>query len=130
MTLNSTSLCLPNCAFLFYLVSGSFQYQKDADVQIRINQLGYLEKDSKVAIVFSKTPIGESFQLINKETGKVSREIKALPLKNVKGPLSHCTNWKGRKKVFSKAIPMELLIDTMKKHGPTIWNGVPTNCIN
>ena len=120
-----TKLC-----FLILFISGSFQNQEDADVQIRINQLGYLEKDSKVAIVFSKTPIRESFQLINKETGKVSREIKALPLKNVKEPPSHCINWEGGKKVFSKAIPMELLIDTMKKHGPTIWNGVPPNRTN
>jgi endoglucanase len=71
-----TKLC-----FLILFISGSFQNQEDADVQIRINQLGYLSDDSKVAIVFSKAPVRESFQLINKETGKVSREIKAQALK-------------------------------------------------
>jgi len=52
-----------------------------SSIEIRINQLGYLNDDSKVAIVFSKTPIRENFQIINKETGKVSREIKAIHLK-------------------------------------------------
>ncbi|RPA70350.1 glycoside hydrolase family 9 [Cyclobacteriaceae bacterium YHN15] len=67
--------------FLILFLSGSFQNQEVANSQIRVNQLGYLTDDSKVAIVFSKASVRESFQLINKETGKVSREIKALPLK-------------------------------------------------
>ncbi|MFD2202026.1 glycoside hydrolase family 9 protein [Shivajiella indica] len=71
-----TKLCI-----LILFISGSFQNQEETDIQIRINQLGYLTEDSKVAIVFSKTPIRENFQLVNKETGKVSQEIKATPLK-------------------------------------------------
>jgi len=68
------------CFFLLS-IAGSFLGNEDTEIHIRINQLGYLEEDTKVAIVFSKTPIRENFQIINKETGKVSREIKAIHLK-------------------------------------------------
>jgi endoglucanase len=66
---------------LFFSIAGSFPGNENTEVNIRINQLGYLEEDTKVAIVFSKTPIRENFQLINKETGKVIEDIKAIRLK-------------------------------------------------
>jgi len=67
--------------FLFLSIGGSFLGNEDTEIHIRINQLGYHEEDTKVAIVFSKTPIRETFQLINNETGKVSGDIKAVRLK-------------------------------------------------
>jgi hypothetical protein len=67
--------------FLFLSIGGSFLGNEDTEIHIRINQLGYHEEDTKVAIVFSKTPIRETFQLINNETGKVNGDIKAVRLK-------------------------------------------------
>ncbi|WP_113926207.1 glycoside hydrolase family 9 protein [Cognataquiflexum aquatile] len=46
------------------------------ETHIRINQLGYLPSDTKVAVVFSKNTVKENFQLINQATGKVALEIK------------------------------------------------------
>lgn len=39
-------------------------------VHIRINQVGYLPEDSKIAIMFSHQPINESFLLTNSQTGQ------------------------------------------------------------
>jgi endoglucanase len=50
-------------------------------IQIRINQLGYLVEDSKVAIVFGNKAIRESFQLIHAESGNVIGEFRATELK-------------------------------------------------
>lgn len=50
-------------------------------VHIRINQLGYLTEDSKIAVVFGEKPIRESFQLIDHNTGEVIREFKSQRLK-------------------------------------------------
>ena len=50
-------------------------------VHIRINQLGYLTEDSKVAVIFGKKPIKESFQLIDQNTGEVIGEFKSQRLK-------------------------------------------------
>ena len=50
-------------------------------VHIRINQLGYLTEDSKVAVIFGKKPIKESFQLIDHNTGKVIGEFKSQRLR-------------------------------------------------
>ena len=38
-------------------------------VHIRVNQLGYLPRDHKTAIVFSRAPVGERFNLVSREHG-------------------------------------------------------------
>jgi endoglucanase len=50
-------------------------------VHIRINQLGYLTEDTKVAVVFGDKPIRESFQLINTKSGEVVGEFKSQRLR-------------------------------------------------
>ena len=50
------------------LLNNLFSYE---DTHIRINQLGYLPFDTKVAVVFSKNLVKENFQLINKATVNV-----------------------------------------------------------
>lgn len=50
-------------------------------VHIRINQLGYLTEDSKIAVVFSDKPIRESFQLLDHNTGEMIGEFKSQRLK-------------------------------------------------
>lgn len=47
-----------------------------ADIHIRVNQLGYLPKESKIAIVFSHKVIKEKFQLVSKDTKLVISNIK------------------------------------------------------
>ena len=65
---------------VFLSVFGSISSFND-DIHFRINQLGYLPSDTKVAVVFSKNPIKENFQLIDQATGKVAMEIKPERLK-------------------------------------------------
>lgn len=50
-------------------------------VHIRINQLGYLEEDSKIAVVFGDKVIKESFQLIFHESGKIIGEFRPKAIK-------------------------------------------------
>ncbi|QDH79293.1 glycoside hydrolase family 9 [Echinicola soli] len=50
---------------------------QDEAVYFRVNQLGYLPGDSKVAVAFSKKPILGKVQLINETSGEVVLEIKA-----------------------------------------------------
>lgn len=54
---------------------------ENSAVHIRINQLGYLSEDSKVAIIFGDKPIRESFQLIDHNTAEVVGEFKAQRLR-------------------------------------------------
>ncbi len=58
--------------FLCLLLAGSKLPAADIPqnaVYIRINQLGYLPQDSKVAIIFSNTALKRKILLINKKTG-------------------------------------------------------------
>lgn len=41
--------------------------QSQPDIFIRLNQLGYMEKDQKVAMVFSNNPIKGTFKIFNAE---------------------------------------------------------------
>jgi hypothetical protein len=70
-------LMLLNFKFLlvFLYVFGGNVFANQ-DIHIRINQLGYLPSDTKVAVVFSKNTVKENFQIINQATGKVALEIK------------------------------------------------------
>lgn len=54
---------------------------KAEDIHIRINQIGYLPEDSKVAVIFSKETVRENFLLVNVETGEKVFDIKPAKLK-------------------------------------------------
>jgi endoglucanase len=54
---------------LFPLWTGGAKAAKSDEVYIRINQVGYLCKDQKSAILFSQKPVKERFALINAATG-------------------------------------------------------------
>ncbi|SMD41521.1 N-terminal ig-like domain of cellulase [Aquiflexum balticum DSM 16537] len=54
---------------------------KAAEIQIRINQIGYLPEDSKVAVIFSKETVRENFLLVHVETGETVLDIKPVKLK-------------------------------------------------
>jgi endoglucanase len=54
---------------------------KAEDIQIRINQIGYLPEDSKVAVIFSKETVRENFLLVHVETGETVMDIKPVKLK-------------------------------------------------
>lgn len=69
-------LCL-----LFVFLWNDPVLSETSPVHIRINQLGYLEEDSKVAVVFGNKAIRESFQLIRQETGKVMGEFRPKAIK-------------------------------------------------
>ncbi|MEQ8532803.1 MAG: glycoside hydrolase family 9 protein, partial [Imperialibacter sp.] len=45
-------------------------------VHIRINQIGYLPNESKVAIVFSNSPVKETFKLVDANTGSIVGMVK------------------------------------------------------
>ncbi|MEQ8417682.1 MAG: glycoside hydrolase family 9 protein [Imperialibacter sp.] len=45
-------------------------------LHIRINQIGYLPNESKVAIVFSNSPVKEAFQLVDTNTGSPVAVVK------------------------------------------------------
>ncbi len=48
---------------------------------IRANQIGYLERDDKIAVAFSRTPLAGDFSLVDSETQKAiyRAPLKALP---------------------------------------------------
>jgi endoglucanase len=54
---------------------------KAEDIHIRINQIGYLPEDSKVAVIFSKETVRENFLLVNLKTGEKVFDIKPAKLK-------------------------------------------------
>lgn len=61
-------------AFFFLLTSFCFSEVSATVVRdsiyIRVNQVGYLENDSKVAVAFSNSPVKERFSVHDAETGK------------------------------------------------------------
>ncbi|MBW3469975.1 glycoside hydrolase family 9 protein [Arthrospiribacter ruber] len=57
----------------FFLTS---QAEKDEELYIRINQLGYLPEDSKIAVLFSHNTKPETIQLIQSRSDKLIKEIK------------------------------------------------------
>jgi endoglucanase len=66
---------------LFLNLNTTPQNPKAQEIHIRINQIGYLPEDSKVAVIFSKEAVRENFLLVNTETGKSVSEIKPVKLK-------------------------------------------------
>ena len=66
---------------LFLNISIITESQKAAETQIRINQIGYLPEDSKVAVIFSKETVRENFLLVHVETGETVLDIKPIKLK-------------------------------------------------
>jgi endoglucanase len=58
--------------FIFLYCAASFLYAQSQNnhVHIRINQVGYLPDDAKVAIAFSDKPIQGKFSVIEKSSGK------------------------------------------------------------
>jgi len=48
-------------------------------VHIRINQVGYLPEDSKIAILFSHKQVNGSFLLVNSETGQIAFKTEPEP---------------------------------------------------
>lgn len=71
-------LLLVICCPLFVLA-------QPADLYIRVNQVGYLPDDAKVALVFSKNSVREKFDLISKEN-----DVKVATLKISK---SNANGW-------------------------------------
>lgn len=58
-------------SLLFLISSGSIASESIRDsIFLRINQAGYLEEDSKVAIAFSEAPVKGNFSVHEAETGK------------------------------------------------------------
>ena len=51
-------------------------FAQGMSVYIRLNQLGYLPEDSKIAVAFSEKPIRGKFQLINESNGEVVLEVR------------------------------------------------------
>ncbi len=47
---------------------------QDANLHMRINQVGYLPEDTKIAIAFAKQSQSMAFELVDAETGKIVRE--------------------------------------------------------
>ena len=69
-----------SAAFCVFAISVTAFAQSDAF--IRINQVGYLATDNKIAIAFSRKPLKGSFVLIDSTSGKVFRG----PLESVAQP--------------------------------------------
>ena len=66
--------------YLQFLISFLLPFSQDTkadDVYIRINQIGYLPNESKVAIVFSNSPVKETFQLLDARSGSAVATVKA-----------------------------------------------------
>lgn len=61
--------------FLLHLVFAPLQ-EKDQELYIRINQLGYLPEDTKVAVLFSHQAKVETLSLVNAESEKEIIKIK------------------------------------------------------
>jgi endoglucanase len=68
------------CLYIALIWNVPASFESDS-IYIRINQLGYLVEDSKVAIVFGNKAVREQFQLIHSETGKVIGEFRSRELK-------------------------------------------------
>jgi endoglucanase len=73
-------------AVLWVTVVSSTSALAQSDAFIRINQVGYLANDSKVAIAFSRTPLQGDFVLLDAS----NRVVYRAPLKSVPAP-----NWGG-----------------------------------
>ncbi len=57
-----------------------FQVSAQEKVHLRVNQVGYLPDDAKVALLFSKAPVKQKVRLVEAETGK---PVATLPLKKI-----------------------------------------------
>ncbi len=74
--------------FLFSLASEAQQAQsltkkETSPVYLRVNQIGYLPEDQKVAVAFSESPVRGTFSVVEYTTGKVlwKEPLAAAPVK-------------------------------------------------
>jgi hypothetical protein len=74
---------MPYLILLSLLLNITFypESPKAVETHIRINQIGYLPEDSKVAVIFSKETVRENFLLVHVETGETVLDIKPVKLK-------------------------------------------------
>ena len=49
-------------------------------VYLRVNQVGYLPEEAKVAVLFSKDPLKEKVRLVEAESGKTAASLKLKPV--------------------------------------------------
>jgi hypothetical protein len=64
--------------YLFIFCIGQVLYSlgKSEDIHIRVNQLGYLPHESKIALVFSHVPIKEKFELVSVRSKRIVASYK------------------------------------------------------
>lgn len=74
--MNSTSFLLIFTLLFALGKDQSTAYLAQADIHIRVNQLGYLPQDSKVAIAFAHDKIKTDFHLVETTTGEVVADLK------------------------------------------------------
>lgn len=68
--------------FLAFTISSiAATAQENDTIFIRVNQMGYQPADSKTAIVFSKSSVKETLNLIDATNGKTVQSIEANPIK-------------------------------------------------
>jgi len=58
-------------------------------VYVRLNQLGFAPGDIKTAVAFSRTPLPDSFRLINAASNKAAFEGRAVPVSGGWGQFAH-----------------------------------------
>jgi endoglucanase len=63
------------------ITSCVYAQQKSNAVYIRINQVGYLPTDAKIAIAFSNAPVKGKFEIIDKKSGKAIFQGKIVTAK-------------------------------------------------
>jgi hypothetical protein len=98
---------------LFFVLASFLNCNVSKDeVYVRVNQVGYLPDDSKVAILFSDSKVDEKFELISSEEEKV---LKLYPV------LSNAPGW-GRFNFY-----YELDFSEIKKQGKYFLKGTQSN---
>lgn len=68
--------------FLAFLLFIAFQALGQKTLHFRVNQVGYLPYEHKSAILFSKNPLKEKLQIIDKSTGKSIKTLKPKAITN------------------------------------------------
>lgn len=53
-----------------------FQAEAQEKVYLRVNQLGYLPEEPKVALLFSKSPVSRKVKVVDAETGRSAASVK------------------------------------------------------
>ncbi|WP_149274600.1 glycoside hydrolase family 9 protein [Pareuzebyella sediminis] len=67
--------------FVFFVLQSIFAFGAEDSFYIRINQIGYLPNETKIALVFSNDKVKENFLLVSETDG---RTIASFPLKRTK----------------------------------------------